>query len=110
MDSIADLFATPAARVAVVSVLAALAVQAAKALTPSLESNKVATRAVAVVVAGLLAFAADWCPDGIVTAQSYVQFFVGTLAGAELSWQWVLKALTGAQSGGARARGMGVDG
>lgn len=112
MDSIADLFATPAARVAVVSVLAAAAVELVKSWAPALAASKWLTRALAVVVVAFGAAAADWCPDGVLTVQSWLGYAATSLMGAELSYQWALKALAKwAQSGDTRARtGMGVDG
>lgn len=82
-----------AIRIATVTVAVVLLLEVLKWLRPRLESNKVALRGALLVLCALGVAATDWLPDGQVDWGAAVTVWAATVAGAETSYQWIVKWL-----------------
>ena len=65
-----------------------------KAWWPSIQKSKILLRLTAVVVCLVAVVLADWQPDGVLSAD-WVTTWLEAVAGAELSYQWLIKPFAG---------------
>lgn len=82
-----------ALRIAMVTVGVVLLLEVLKWLRPRLEGNKLALRGTLLVLCALGVAATDWLPDGQVNWGAAAMAWAITVAGAETSYQWIVKWL-----------------
>lgn len=90
-----EMLANDGVRVAIIAIVASLLVQGVKRWKSQLAGSKVAVRLVTLAAVAIGALAADWGPDGQITVATWWPVFWQSALGAEFSYQWLLKYVSG---------------
>ena len=65
-----------------------------KSKSEQLSNNKWAVRGLVVLVAAIYAYSVDMNDQTVPTVESFLQYFGATVAGAQVSYEWLLKTLS----------------